>query len=150
MYSRVSVSVSVSVSVCVCVCTCKRALTAANACQAYPAEYPKQEEDGSWQPDPGTGLGPKACIYMYAGPECGRGAIEGANYALAGTNSQKYPQKYQKYPQKFPPYRKYPQRRPVSKYLFTSKDLFTSKYSFVPSIPKVPSKETYVYSKGDL
>ena len=51
--------------------------------QAYPAEYPKQEEDGSWQPDPGTGLGPKACIYMYAGPECGRGAIEGANYGLA-------------------------------------------------------------------
>jgi len=51
--------------------------------QAYPAEYPKQEDDGSWQPDPGTGLGPKACIYMYAGPECGRGAIEGANYGLA-------------------------------------------------------------------
>lgn len=51
--------------------------------QAYPAQYPKQLDDGSWEPDPGTGLGPKACIYMYAGPECGRGAIEGANFGLA-------------------------------------------------------------------
>ena len=50
--------------------------------QAYPAKYPERQEDGSWKPDPVTGVGPKACVYMYAGPECGRGAIEGANDGL--------------------------------------------------------------------
>ena len=59
--------------------------------QTFPAEYPQQREDGSWAPDPYSRLGPKACIYMYAGPECGRGAIQGANYGLAAATEDMPP-----------------------------------------------------------
>ncbi|EKX43677.1 hypothetical protein GUITHDRAFT_163823 [Guillardia theta CCMP2712] len=59
--------------------------------QAYPPLEPQQEEDGTWSKDPLTGVGPKACIWMYAGPECGKGVMEGANLALAAATSSMPP-----------------------------------------------------------
>jgi len=57
----------------------------------FPPAHPVQYEDGQWEKDPETGVGPKACIFMYAGIDCGKHVVEGANDALANATWQMEP-----------------------------------------------------------